>query len=124
MFKVPEADRILRGPFASPLFSLNGAFVVTLKKQVRALVIASNGQGWEHVSVSLPDYERCPTWPEMCQIKGMFWDEDDCAMQLHPPVSAHVNNHQYCLHLWRPIGVEIPVPPPYMVGYKELGTLK
>lgn len=124
MFKVPEAERITKGMFASPEGSLMGAFVVTLKKHVRALTIASNQEGWEHVSVSLPDYERCPTWPEMCQVKDMFWDEDDAVMQLHPPASDHVNNHQYCLHLWRPIGIDIPLPPSYMVGYKALGTLK
>lgn len=124
MYKVPEADRIMRGPYASPPFMLQGMFVVKLKKSVRALVIASNQEGWEHVSVSLPDYERCPTWPEMCQVKDMFWDEEDAVMQLHPPASDHVNNHMYCLHLWRPIGIEVPLPPSLMVGIKELGTLK
>jgi len=39
-------------------------------------VIASDGQGWEHVSFSLPN--RCPNWREMCFIKNLFWDEAGC----------------------------------------------
>ncbi|MCR4532718.1 hypothetical protein NUV62_17465 [Acinetobacter venetianus] len=70
--------------------------------------------GWEHVSVSLP--ARCPTWEEMCFIKSLFWGEDDCVIQYHPPKSDYVNNHQYCLHMWRPIEQSLPTPPSFMVG--------
>lgn len=54
----------------------------------------------------------------MCQVKAIFWDKDDVVMQLHPAESEYVNFHKYCLHLWRPIGIAIPVPPTYMVGPK------
>ena len=84
-------------------------------------IIASDQLGWEHVSVSLPD--RSPTWEEMCFVKGLFWDDDDCVMQLHPPKSDWVNNHSYCLHLWRPVGAEIPRPDSIMVGIKDMGVL-
>ena len=70
--------------------------------------------GWEHVSVSRED--RCPTWDEMCQVKNLFWDDEDVAMQFHVPSKDHVNNHPYCLHLWRPIGITIPLPPACTVG--------
>jgi hypothetical protein len=73
--------------------------------------------GWEHVSVSRQD--RCPLWDEMCQIKSMFWDEDDCVIQYHPPRSEYVNLHKNCLHLWRPIGIELPMPDSIMVGFKD-----
>jgi hypothetical protein len=46
-------------------------------------------QGWDHVSVSLPN--RCPNWQEMCFIKDVFFDAHECAMQLHPPKSENVN---------------------------------
>ncbi len=76
-------------------------------------VIASDGMEpevpWEHVSVSLPN--RCPNWPEMCFIKDLFFAPDEVVMQLHPAKSEYVNNHNYCLHLWRPINAEIPLPP-------------
>ncbi len=84
-------------------------------------VIASNGEGWDHVSVSRAT--RCPNWPEMCHVKGLFFRDDECAMQLHVPESDHVNNHQYCLHLWRPHILEIPRPPSAMVGIKSAGIL-
>lgn len=75
-------------------------------------VIASAGCDlvrWEHVSVSLE--HECPTWDVMCWVKRRFWDDEDCVVQFHPPSSVAVNVHPYCLHLWRPIGVEIPLPP-------------
>jgi hypothetical protein len=45
-------------------------------------------------------------------------------MQLHPPRSEWVSNAEFCLHLWRPVGVDIPRPPALMVGVAALGTLK
>lgn len=95
-----------------------GYFVLNGVKFQRALkVIASSGEGWDHVSVSLPD--RCPTWAEMEQVKRLFFRDDETAMQLHVPPSDHVNCHPFCLHLWRPHDVEIPRPPSIMVGPSE-----
>jgi hypothetical protein len=74
------------------------------------------GSGWEHVSISLPN--RCPTWDEMCRIKDMFWDEDEAVIQIHPPKSDYVNNHPYCLHLWKSKEKEQPLPPWILVGVK------
>src|SRR5690242_16905678 len=69
-------------------------------------VIATNGLGWDHVSVSLPN--RCPNWPEMCFIKALFWDDNEAVIQYHPPKSEYVNNHAFCLHMWKPQGTQIP----------------
>jgi len=77
-------------------------------------VIASAGEGWDHVSVSRPS--RCPNWPEMEQIKRMFFRDDETAMQLHVPPSDHISFCHTCLHLWRPHDQEIPRPPGWMVG--------
>ena len=79
--------------------------------------IMSWGAGFEHCSVSLPT--RCPSWEQMCAIKDAFWKEDECCMQLHPKKDDYVNNHPYCLHIWRPIDKEIPMPPSIMVGIKN-----
>jgi len=80
-------------------------------------VIASNGDGWDHVSVSLE--ERIPTWEEMEYIKHLFFEADETAMQLHVPVEDHISYHPNCLHMWRPHKpVTIPRPPAYMVGPK------
>jgi hypothetical protein len=117
-FQVPEKFRITTGRNASnSAFGNNGAFALKLRHGQTAFAIASDGAGWEHVSVSRTD--RCLTWDEMCQVKAMFWGEDDCVMQFHPPKSEYVNNHPFCLHLWRPIGVAVPLPDSILVGVKE-----
>lgn len=79
--------------------------------------IASCGGGWDHVSVTPCNRKRqsCPTFDEMCAIKDMFFSDDECVVQYHPPKSDYVNNHPYCLHLWRPIGVDLPRPPAIFV---------
>ena len=129
-FHVPDKYRVTRGPMASTAANgNNGCFWVPGRPgQPPFSVIASDGamppdtQAWEHVSVSLPD--RCPTWLEMCAIKALFWDDDDLVLQYHPPRSEWVSNHRYCLHLWRPVGLELPKPPQLMVGIQALGELR
>lgn len=118
MFHVPEKFRLLNGPMPSNSnFGNNGAFLIkSLKLKSPLTVMASDGMGWEHVSVSLPG--RCPTWAEMCFIKNLFWDADDVVMQLHPAQSDYINNHPFCLHLWRPVDKTIPTPDSILVGYK------
>ena len=94
----------------------NGAFKVYINGR-SFFVIASNNGGWEHVSVSPCNTKRklCPTWEEMCAIKDLFFDPEEAVVQYHPPQSEYVNNHPYCLHLWRPIGTDIPRPPKVLV---------
>ena len=119
MFKVPEKYRDTKTFMKSDKSQgNNGSFIFTLPttENETVLTIASDGDGWEHVSISLQN--RCPTWDEMCLIKDMFWDEEDCVVQYHPPKSEHVNFHPHCLHLWRPIGQTLPVPASYLVGPK------
>ena len=77
-------------------------------------VLASSGEGWDHVSVSLPD--RCPTWNEMEIVAQAFFKPYEVAMQLHVPATDHVNHHPFCLHWWRPQGRPIPRPRKALVG--------
>lgn len=144
-FHVPNQYRIRSGQLGSEdSFGNNGAFFVPNRARgprglsirdatsVPLRVIASDGlpdtgdvtdlAGWEHVSVSLP--MRCPTWSEMAYIKSLFWDAQDCVVQFHPPESEYVNNHPFCLHMWRPLRLEIPLPPSILVGYRDIGTLQ
>jgi len=115
-FKVPERFRVTTGPYASDKrYGNNGAFRIPDGTQVFN-VIASDQEGWDHVSVSLQD--RCPTWDEMCHIKALFWDASDCVVQYHPAAEDYVNCHATCLHLWRPTNAWLPTPPTYMVGPK------
>jgi hypothetical protein len=77
-------------------------------------VIASDGGGWEHISVHVSERgkqaKRCPTWAEMCYIKDLFFAKDCTVLQYHPAEEDYVNMHPFCLHLWRPVGVEFPKP--------------
>ena len=84
-------------------------------------VIASAADHWDHVSVSRKN--RCPNWAEMDFIKRQFFTDDETAMQLHVPVSAHISNHPYCLHLWRPWHPPIPLPPADFVGVQTKGDM-
>lgn len=92
---------------------------VKIKKDYNSVLhfIFSSGCGFEHLSVSTP--VRTPTWDEMCKMKEIFWRDDEVCMQLHPKKEEYVNNHNYCLHIWKPIDKEIPMPPSVMVGIRE-----
>jgi hypothetical protein len=114
-----EGCRITTGEWGSRIGSgPNGKFFVRRSpRHPRLTIIVSDGMGWEHASVSAPG--RTPTWDEMQWVKEQFWEPEDVVMQLHPPESEYVNCHPYCLHLWRPLLSEIPVPPSVFVGPKR-----
>lgn len=122
-----EKWRVRSGDFATDAsFGMTGAWFVPMPGNVDRhssylKVISSEGEGWEHVSVSLP--RRCPTWPEMCFVKDLFWNSDEAVVQYHPRASEYVNNVKYCLHLWRPTTLVLPEPPSGMVGIKALGEI-
>lgn len=93
----------------------NGLFTVPSPIDNHPMVVlASVGEGWEHVSVSRKN--RIPNWIEMQFIKNMFFSEDQTAIQYHVPDKDHINVHNNCLHLWVPIAQAIPLPPKWMVA--------
>lgn len=107
--------------------SLGGSFLVpyrTERSPVRhwLRIIASSGAdqpadyAFDHVSVSLSN--RCPTWDEMDYVKRLFFKDDEIAYQLHMPPADNISFHPYCLHIWRPVKLPIPLPPPDTVGLK------
>lgn len=128
-FHVPNKLRIVHGIMGSGDWAgNNGAFKLGMSHKTDAMVIASDGEGWEHVSVRMIDRptgkDRTPTWAEMCKIKDIFWDEEDCVVQYHPPKSEYVNNHPHVLHLWRPTNQNIPLPDSILVGIKPILNTK
>jgi hypothetical protein len=124
MKKAPEQFRLkkhaLLGSDAS--YGNNGFFIIPHHRILNYSYNCkiSDGSGWEHVSVTLDSsirkVERCPTWEEMCYIKSIFWSDDECVIQYHPPKDDYVSMHPYCLHLWRPTEAIMPMPDPLMVG--------
>lgn len=126
MFHVPEFGRIRHGLLASTSKDgNNGAFALPLGRGRIADIIASDGMGWEHVSVKIRLGRKLstPTWHDMCRVKNEFWDKGDCVVQYHPPALVYVNTHPHVLHLWRPNSPdipEIPIPNPWLVGIPKL----
>lgn len=94
----------------------NGTFIIPDQhKRARLIALASDGLGWEHVSIHVHKEQRPPTWGDMCYIKDLFWAPDEWVIQYHPAQSHAINLHPYTLHLWRPVGVELPKPPVWLV---------
>jgi hypothetical protein len=93
--------------------SIEGAFIIEYGNK-RLRVISGCGDGWDHVSVSLS--HRTPTWEEMTFIKNLFFEPDELVIQFHPPAESYVNFSRYVLHLWKPWGVVIELPPRWMIA--------
>lgn len=64
---------------------------------------------WEHVSVR--KVVGTPLWREMAFVKAAFWMPEECVVEFHPPQADYVNIKDNCLHLWKPIGIDFPMPP-------------
>lgn len=118
-----EEYRLSSGYHASKRGQPYGAFELPGPCGERLTIIATDGAdtGWEHVSVSTR--RRIPNWTEMCFVKDLFWDPEDCVVQFHPARSTYVNNYGVVLHLWRCRYSSFPTPPEILVGIKELGEL-
>ena len=114
--RTQERYRVKNGQLGSDQsFGANGYFLVpTRDGRCTLSVIISNGELWEHVSVSLKS--RTPTWEEMEYIKRLFWEDNDTVIQLHPPISQYINKCENCLHMWRKIGGVVELPPSFMVA--------
>lgn len=125
MFNVPEQHRIKyprNAPYYSDrTFGNNGHFSIQFSARSTAFCMASDGLGWEHVSVHMvtDGKPRTPTWAEMCKVKDLFWGTDDWVVQYHPPESEYVNMHKHTLHLWRSTTHELPTPMSILVGLKK-----
>ncbi len=116
MFKVQEKNRLKNPPnglISNELYGNNGCFIFSFECY-EIFCIASDGLGWEHVSVTI-NRKRTPSWEIMQFVKEQFWDDEDVVIQIHPKKSEYVNNHLYCLHLWRPKGTNIQTPNNIMV---------
>lgn len=98
-------------------FGNNGLFIFKVNQEIFRCIV-SDGNNWDHVSVSIEtinEKTRLPTWEELNWIKNLFWDEDEEVIQIHPKKSNYINVHPNVLHLWRPQKEKIPMPPMYMV---------
>jgi hypothetical protein len=114
-----EKGRLTTGPFDSPRGAMYGATFVTPPNGEPLKVIFCDGTEWDgmgmppppwdHVSVSCRN--RVPTWEEMCWVKRLFFNDNECVVQYHPAEKDYVNEHPNVLHLWRLVGQDFPMPP-------------
>jgi hypothetical protein len=107
--------------YSTPEDGFNGAFGLHMPGEARLVcVIASDGLGWQHVSVSFgQSSSRVPSWDVMCWVRDLFFEPEDWVIQFHPPLTEYVNNHAGCLHLWKCIDGRVqPTPPSELVGVK------
>ena len=118
-----QENRVREGDYGSDeSYGMAGAFRLMGPSGSLLLVMSSgidHENQWEHVSVSCKD--RPPYWEEMCLVKDIFWGEDEIVVQYHPPKSEYVNFHPFTLHMWKPIGMSIPMPPSMLVGPRGSG---
>jgi hypothetical protein len=112
-FRNRQAERRLYGMNGD---LCNGCFIFP-QEGYNLQCIASNGGGWDHVSVSRSD-DQVPTWDDMCKIKDLFFAPEETVVQFHPKQSEYINHHPGCLHLWRKQGEEYELPPSIYVGPK------
>ena len=116
MFKVPENFRVKSGPLASDSsYGNNGLFIIKYNYDTTLKCIASDGEGWNHVSVTI-NRKECPTWEMMVKVKSLFWSDSDTVLQYHPARAEYIDCHPYCLHLWEPQNKAIPKPHTSMIA--------
>lgn len=126
-----EACRVTTGELKShPSWGGYGVFIIPRGPSGIGLkIIASAGNldgddtGWEHASITRVGSKLTPNWAEMCFVKDLFWDDEECVVQFHPPKTMYVSNHPTCLHLFRPVDGIVRMPPPEMVGIKSEGEV-
>lgn len=119
LFPDMERARCLLPGCDDPQDGPQGAFKISGPRGMELRIIASDARDWdlarlplpkwEHVSVSLAG--RCPSWDEMEWVRDQFFEPTETVLQFSVPRAVHISHHPYCLHMWRPIGETIPLPP-------------
>ena len=79
--------------------AMQGGIIILSNGHRGTFVMGRDEGGMEHVSVQLQ--RKLPTCEEMCEIKDIFWSEEEMVVQIHPRKSEYVNITD-ALHLWRP----------------------
>ena len=101
-------DIMNRIPWRKTLFPGTYGTELTIGKLKGSVVFTEEEDGWEHVSFSPYDHSKLPSWDDMCQLKDIFWEDEETVIQIHPKKSEYVNIRQNCLHLWRNKNVPLP----------------
>lgn len=65
----------------------------------------------KRIRPSLPRRVNLCVLPDWLRIRADFLRSKSWFENGEVPRTVHVNTHDHCLHLWKPVGVEIPLPP-------------
>ena len=115
-----DIDEILKNPrFSEVERSYDGFRALISFPMWIGSVICSTGAGWNHVSIVPLKRNYVPSWQDMCNLKDVFFNEDEAVIQIHPPKSEYVNNVENCLHLWQCTYKEMVLPPSVLVGRRK-----
>lgn len=95
--------------------SLNGCFTIPIGYS-KCKIVADARDDWDHVNVVVKfgrddSQYRIATKEEMIEIKEMFFEDSEPAIEIHPKKEDYVNIDEYMLHLWRPVNRVLPLPP-------------
>lgn len=82
-------DEGMNGYYEAVEYSKSGS----LKLGQRYTFVFTWNNGWEHLSISITNSLRTPTWDEMCMFKDMFFKEDEACVEYHPKKEDYVNLH-------------------------------
>lgn len=95
-----ELDEIKKTiPFTRHIAGKTYGTELTLDGQKGSVIFGIEGK-WEHVSFS-PYSGKNPRWNAMCELKDIFFDDEETVVQMHPRKSQYVSIKDNCLHLWR-----------------------
>lgn len=86
--------------FGSRAFFGRGMAVIITVDQIRDAKGVE--QPWVHLSVSRKS--RMPEYEDLQMVQRFFLDENRPAYQVFPKKEEHRNLHNFCLHLWQPLG--------------------
>ena len=84
----------------NPFVKYSGRLKLKCSGAEASFAFGDNENGAEHASINL-FARRLPTWEEMCEVKSIFWEDEEEVIQIHPAKSRYVNITE-ALHLWRP----------------------
>ena len=119
---MPPPVEGLRGPFFRPEYAASNWFFDSM--HILATVERKDDEReWYHVSVRIQgeDEPRLPTYGEMAQIRDLMFKESATVVQVFPPRSEHVSDHDYVLHLWSRMGKGRILPD--LRGLDDIGNL-
>lgn len=106
-----DQNRVYMPEFNDPNLdkSKNGMFEFMINKDLY-FVVASECDGWQHVSISNMNLNKMPTWDVLEYIKNKFFHADEFTVEFHPKKADYINNVENCLHMWAPVDKTLPYP--------------